>query len=174
MVGQLSTLPSTTRCTVFLSPPKVPVSGETSLATIQSQPFLSRLAAAFSMMSSVSAAKPMTRGERMSPALLRLWRMSGFSANLRVGGLPPAFLSFCSAGSTTRQSLTAAAQTATSTGSTVRQAASMSSAETMRITLTPGGSGSWVGPVTRMVSAPSRASAAATAWPCLPDERLVI
>ena len=50
------------------------------------------------------------------------------------------------------------------------QADSISRAVTTCTTRTPGGSGSRVGPVTRTVSAPWRASAAATAWPCLPEE----
>ena len=36
--------------------------------------------------------------------------------------------------------------------------------------LDPGRVASCVGPETRIVSAPSAASAAAIAWPCLPDE----
>src|SRR3546814_6859753 len=46
MRGQSSTSPALIRCTVLASPPKVPVAGDTSLATIQSQPLRARLAAA--------------------------------------------------------------------------------------------------------------------------------
>ena len=71
-----------------------------------------------------------------------------------------------------RQSETAAAKTAISDGSAARQASSISLADSTRTISTPAGSGSWVGPLTSRVLAPARASAAAIAWPCLPDERL--
>ncbi len=54
--------------------------------------------------------------------------MSGFSVSSKVGGVPRAFLSFSGAVALTRQSETAAAQTATCTGSAARQAASICSA----------------------------------------------
>ncbi len=40
--------------------------------------------------------------------------------------------------------------------------------------VTPAGSAIDTGPETSRTSAPSRASAAAIAWPCLPDERLAM
>ena len=46
--------------TAFSVPPMIPVPGDTSLATIQSQPFRARLAVAWAMTSSVSAANPTT------------------------------------------------------------------------------------------------------------------
>src|SRR3954464_5261141 len=54
------------RCTVLLSPPMMPVAGDTSLATIQSQPLRAILALALSIRCSVSAAKPITSGGRCS------------------------------------------------------------------------------------------------------------
>src|SRR6185295_6311399 len=54
------------RCTVLRSPPITPDAGETSLATIQSQPLRLILALALSIRCSVSAAKPITSGGRLS------------------------------------------------------------------------------------------------------------
>ena len=101
--------------------------------------------------------------------------MSGLGASAIAGGGASAdFLSFCPAGAATRQSATAAAQTATSAGSARRQAASISSAVSTCTTSTPFGSGRRTGPETSVVRAPSAASAVAMAWPCLPDERLAM
>ena len=97
-------------------------------------------------------------------------RMSGFSARRSMGGPPPSFFSLCCPALSTRQSATAAAMTATSTGSAASQAASISAAVSTGTSLTPAGKGSWVGPETSTVSAPSAARAAAMAWPCLPEE----
>src|SRR5262249_20125104 len=69
------------RCTVLRSPPITPVAGETSLATIQSQPLRASLALALSMRCSVSAAKPITSGGRLSPSFEIVARMSGFSTS---------------------------------------------------------------------------------------------
>ena len=49
---------------------------------------------------------------------------------------------------------------------------SISRAVSTRTTVTPGGSASAVGPLTRMTSAPAARAAAAIAWPCRPEERL--
>src|SRR5580704_15997604 len=57
---QDSTPAAVTKWTVLVSPPMIPVSGETSLARIQSQPFLVSFALALAMTLSVSAANPMT------------------------------------------------------------------------------------------------------------------
>src|SRR5579885_1693667 len=160
--GQFSTPAASTRCTVLLSPPKVPVDSETSFARIQSQPFFWRLALAFSISFSVSAAKPTTSRGRRLPARESVARMSGFSTSASAGGAPFCFLSLCGAVST-RQSPTAAAQIAISAGSADSQAESISRAVTTWTTRTPGGSGSRVGPATSNVSAPWRASAAAIA-----------
>src|SRR5580704_9408259 len=60
--GQDSTPSAVTKLIVLLSPPMMPVAGETSLARIQSQPFLASFALALAMTLSVSAANPMTSG----------------------------------------------------------------------------------------------------------------
>ena len=60
--------------------------------------------------------------------------------------------------------------TATSTGSAASLAASICRAVSTATSLTPDGVGSCVGPETSTVSAPSAASAAAIACPCLPEE----
>ncbi len=174
-VGQVSTPFSVTRWIVLRSPPKVPDPGATSLARIQSQPFFARFTRAFATTFSVSAAKPTTRRGRRLPGCDSVARMSGFSASVSDGGSPPPFfLSFCSAALATRQSATAAAHTATSAGSARSHAVSISRADSMRNTETPGGSASAVGPETSTVSAPISASAAAIAWPCLPEERFAM
>ena len=64
--------------------------------------------------------------------------------------------------------------TAMSAGSAASQAASISRADSTRRTVTPGGSGTATGPETRVTRAPSAASAAAMAWPCLPLLRLAM
>src|SRR5262245_20155796 len=164
-VGQCSTVPSEMRWTVFCCPPNVPVPGETSLATIQSQPFAARLAVACPTTRSGSAAKAMTNRGLALPAPESVARISGLTASSSRGGLAPAFFSFWPAGLAIFQSATAAAHTATSAGSAARQDASISSAVSTWRTVTPGGSGSAVGPETSTVSAPRRARAAAIAWP---------
>ncbi len=51
--------------------------------------------------------------------------------------------------------------------------ASISAAVSTRSTATPGRTG-WLLAVTRVTSAPRRCAAEARAWPCLPDDRLVM
>ena len=65
---------------------------------------------------------------------------------------------------------TAAAQTATSAGSAVSTAASISRAVSTWTVLTPGGSGSATGPLTSVTAAPASARARAMAWPWRPEE----
>src|SRR3546814_12447965 len=55
----------------------------------------------------------------------------------------------CWAAAATRQSATAAAQMATSTGRAARQAANISCADSTRTVFRPDGSGRWLGPETR-------------------------
>src|SRR5436190_2355542 len=172
-VGQSCTPCAVMRWTVLRSPPKVPEAGETSLATIQSQPLRVRFSMALATRFSVSAAKPTTSAGRFGPGLLRVARMSGLGASSSAGGaLPAFFLILAEAGLAIFQSATAAAQTATSTLPAARQAASICSADSIFTTVTPAGSATPTGPLTRVTSAPSWASAAAIAWPCLPEEWL--
>src|SRR5580658_11159352 len=89
--GQFSTPLAVTRCTVLTSPPMIPVAGETSLARIQSQPFLASLALALAMRSLVSAAKPMTRCGRPDLRCEIVDRMSGFSVSDNVDVRPACF-----------------------------------------------------------------------------------
>src|SRR6185312_6684632 len=65
--GQLSTPPAVTRCTWLFRPPNVPLFGDTSFATIQSQPLRRSFSRACSSSFSVSAAKPTTRRGRFLP-----------------------------------------------------------------------------------------------------------
>ena len=74
------------RCTVLSSPPMTPASGDTSLATIQSAPFVFSLAPALSRRSSVSAAKPITSRGRSVAWRPTVARMSGFSVSASGGG----------------------------------------------------------------------------------------
>ena len=153
----------------------MPVAGETSLARIHSQPLAMSLALALAATFSVSAAKPITSFGRWVFRLAMVARMSGFSMSDKSGVAWPAFfLIFCSPSCATRQSATAAAKIATSTGSARSTACSISRAVTTGTTVTPGGSGKFTGPLTSVTAAPARAAAAAMAWPCLPDERLAI
>ena len=102
--------------------------------------------------------------------------MSGFSASSSVGGAPCRLLDLLRRPAPpTVQSATAAAQTATSAGSAASAGREHLLAPSPHgAHVTPGGSGSPVGPATRTSSAPRRARAAAMAWPCLPDERLAM
>ena len=152
----------------------MPVAGETSLATIQSQPLRRRLALAWASRFSVSAAKPTTSGGRLA-ARQRFARMSGFSTNCRAGGWPePSFFSLDPEAFTTRQSATAAARMAASAGRAASTAACISRAVSTRITCTPAGGGTLAGPVMKLTRAPRSRRAAASAAPCAPDERLAI
>ena len=92
----------------LISPPMMPVEGDTSLATIQSQPFLASLALALAKRSSVSAAKPMTNRGRFDLRWATVARISGFSTSSRVGGRP-CFLILLWLSWRGRQSATAAA-----------------------------------------------------------------
>ena len=84
-VGQVSTSEAVTRCTLLLSPPITPVSVETSLATMRSQPFFASFCFACSITFSVSAAKPTMSGGRLSERCEMVARMSGFSVSDRFG-----------------------------------------------------------------------------------------
>src|SRR5680860_1588273 len=174
MAGQSSVPAPVTRCTMVRSPPMMPVAAETSLATIQSAPLARRLARACSTTFSVSAAKPMTSSGRWGPGTAMVARMSGFWARFSETSPPPSFLSFCAASACARQSATAAAQTAMSAGSASRVASSISCAVSTLMTSTPSGSGKLTGPDTSVTRAPAATAARASAWPCLPEERLAM
>ena len=90
--GQDSTPDGVIKWMVLPSPPMMPVAGETSLARIQSQPFLASLALALAMTWSVSAAKPMTSRGRPDLRCAIVDRISGFSISLSVGARPCCFL----------------------------------------------------------------------------------
>ena len=105
-----------TRWMVLLSPPMMPVSGDTSLARIQSQPLRASFALACSTTCSVSAAKPITSFGRRVLRCATVERMSGFSTSASSGAPLPVFLIFSRLFAAVRQSATAAANTATSAG----------------------------------------------------------
>ena len=65
-------------------------------------------------------------------------------------------------------------KTAASANSATLTAASISAAVSTGITFTPWGGGTLAGPVTKLTLAPRSRSAAASAVPCAPDERLAI
>ena len=87
--GHDSTPLAVTRCTVLTSPPITPLSDDTSLATIQSQPLRLSLSLALATRFSVSAAKPMTSRGRLVLRCAMVARMSGFSTSDSAG--VPAF-----------------------------------------------------------------------------------
>src|SRR4051794_25862324 len=147
---------------------------ETSLATIQSQPLRASFDLALSMRCSVSAAKPITSGGRLSVSLEIVARISGFSTSWS-GGMPAeVFFSFCSPSLATRQSATAAAKIAMSAGSAACTCSSICRADSTCLTVTPWGSLRSTGPLTRITSAPAASAAAAIAKPCLPEDRLAM
>ena len=153
----------------------MPVSGDTSFATIQSHPLRARLTLAFSMTSSVSAANPITRGGRASvPICATCARMSGFSVSDNSGKDPFCFLIFDPDAFSTRQSATAAANIAQETSRFAFTASNISCALSTWITWTPLGGGTSAGPVTKRTSAPKSRNAAAIAVPCAPEDRFAI
>ena len=155
--GQASTPLAVTSSMVLRSPPMMPVCGDTSLARIQSQPLRASLALALAATFSVSAAKPITNSGRCDLRRAMVERMSGFSTSDNSGVVWPAFfLIFCSPALATRQSATAAAKIATSTGSARSAARSMSRAVSTCTTITPGGSGTFTGPLISVTLAPAR------------------
>ena len=178
--GQGSAPSGVIRITAFSVPPMMPVAGETSFATIQSQPLRRRLAEAWATTSSVSAAKPTTRAGRPSVQRATVLRMSGFSANSSAGaGAPACFLILELEAEATRQSATAAAKTAASAaapcgGRAASTAASISRALSTSTICTPRGRGASAGPVTKVTAAPRSRSALASAVPCAPEERLAM
>src|SRR4051812_27764923 len=161
--GQFSTPSLVTRWMVLLSPPMMPVSGDTSLARIQSQPLRASLALACSTTCWVSAAKPITSFGRLVLRCATVERMSGFSMSSSSGVPLPVFLIFSRLLWAVRQSATAAANTAISAGSAFSTAASMSRALSTFTMFTPGGSGIVTGPDTSVTCAPARAAASAMA-----------
>src|SRR6185437_8979445 len=160
--GQGSTPCESTSSTSFSSPPMIAPS-LTSLATIQSQPLRASLARASASRLPVSAANPTTSRGRAGPLAERVARMSGFSTSRMAGGPSLPFFSLTVKASSTRQSETAATQTAASTGSAPSEASSISRAVSTSTRSTPAGVGSAVGPVISSTSAPSPASAPAMA-----------
>src|SRR6266700_3046305 len=172
--GQDSTRSAVIRCTRLRSPPMMPVSAETSLARIQSQPLRASFSLALATTFWVSAAKPITSCGRFALRWATSARMSGFSTSLKVGAAPFDFLIFSRPGAANRQSATAAANTAQSTGRARSTASRISRAVSTLTAVTPSGSGMCTGPQTRITSAPAAAAAAAMAWPCLPEDRLAM
>ncbi len=84
-------------------------------------------------------------------------RMSGFSTSDNSGVVCPAFfLIFWPPACATRQSATAAAKIATSAGRARSAARNMSRAVSTCTTITPGGSGTFTGPLISVTSAPAR------------------
>src|ERR1700722_13888862 len=150
--------------TVLRSPPITPVACEMSLATIQSQPLRVSFALALSIRCSVSAANPMTKAGRLSFCSFEIVaRISGFSTSCS-GGIPAeVFFSFCSPALATRQSATAAAKIAISTGSAASTCCSMSRADSTGMTDTPEGWSRSTGPEIKVTSAPAACAAAAMA-----------
>src|ERR1044072_747644 len=173
-VGQCSTPIAVTRWIVLLSPPITPLSADTSLARIQSQPLRLSFALACSTTFSVSAANPTTSVGRFDFSFETVARMSGFSTSASFGGPLPSFCSFCSPASAVRQSATAAAKMPTSAGSADSTARSMSRALSTWMVLTPAGSGKFTGPVTSVTVAPAAAAARAIACPCFPEDRFAM
>ncbi len=112
---------------------------------------------------SVSAANPTTSFGRAGPEADRVARMSGFSTRVSVGGPSLPFFNFRPNTWSTRQSATAATQTAASAGRAALDASSISTAVSTHTRLTPAGAERAVGPETRVTSAPSSARAPAMA-----------
>ena len=152
----------------------MPVSGDTSLAMIQSHILRARFAVALAITSSVSAANPTTRAGRPSVICETRARMSVFSANSNTGRPPAVFLIFLLLAEATRQSATAAAKTAACAGNAASTASAISRAVVTATTRTPSGAGTSAGPVINVTSAPRAAKARAIAVPCAPLERLAI
>src|SRR3984957_19657080 len=115
--------------TVLRSPPITPDAGETSLATIQSQPLRASFALALSIRFSVSAANPITSFGRAPGSFEIVARISGFSTSCSGGMSAEVFFSFCSPALATRQSATAAAKIGTTSGKAVYDSCELSRAD---------------------------------------------
>ena len=89
-VGQFWTPSALIRWTVLRSPPNVPVAGETSLATIQSQPFRVRLSIALVIRILGLGGEADDERGRLGRAWPGSARMSGLSASSSDGGAAPA------------------------------------------------------------------------------------
>ena len=150
------------------------VPGETSLARIQSQPLRASLARALASRSPVSAAKPITsrgpvRGVRRACAGCP----GSPPARSRAAASPVALLDLARR----HPRRPPVGDRGGADGDVRRQRAprpppaSRARSRHAR-TVTPGGSGSCTGPLTRVTAAPASASAAAMAWPCRPEEWL--
>ena len=99
----------------------------------------------------------------------------GVLGKFRAGADPsPVFLIFCVPGALGTPVRDRRDQTAMSAGSSACTASRISSARSTWMVETPAGSGMATGPATSRTSAPSRARAAAMAWPWRPDERLAM
>jgi hypothetical protein len=172
--GQVSAPASVISVTAFSDPPMIP-SGETSLATIQSQPLRARFSVACRTTSSVSAAKPTTSAGRPS-------------AHLRHGGEDVWVL-----GETQRRQLAGTILLDLLPRRVLHPPVRHGGGEDggiggqggphgrghlgggfHPITSTPGGGGTLAGPVTKLTRAPRSRSAAASAVPCAPEERLAM
>ena len=97
--------------------------------------------------------------------------MSGFSTSLSEAAPLPSFLIFSALGST-RQSATAAAITAMSAGSAASTASCISRAVVTGDDAHTGGRRQFDRTADQRHLRAGRASAAAIAWPCRPEERL--
>ena len=169
--SQLSTPFAVTRWTVLASPPIT--SPETSLATIQSAPLRARLAVACSTTSLGFGGEADQQRGRLRAARRASARMSGFSASASAGGAA-ALLDLL------RRRPRRASRRPRRPSPRHRRAArrrppsAISRAVSTSMRSTPGGVASATGPATSVTRAPSAASAAAIAKPCLPDERLAM
>src|SRR5262245_36543577 len=154
--------------TWFRSAPMPSPGSVTSLATTKSRFFDSSFFLAPSMRSSVSAAKPTRILPSFRPPSSE--RMSGPSSSVSVRG-PPPFLNFLGLSWGTKSLTAATMKTACAPSAAARTARRISSLVSTETRSTPYGSGSSTGPLTRTTEAPRFASAAATAYPILPEER---
>ena len=82
-LGPASTPSAVTRCTVLRSPPKMPVSGDTSLATIQSAPFALRFLGCSTHVLGLGGKADDQRRPLAGPVVAMVLRMSGFSTRSR-------------------------------------------------------------------------------------------
>ena len=174
--GQLSTPAAVIRCTALRSPPMMPVSGDTSLATIQSQPLALRF------LLGVVDARSRSRRRSRSPAAAALgarrrWsRGCRDSRSARARAAPRALFLIFSRPARRRASRQRRQRTRRRRpGSAASHRRPASRAPSRRRCAHARRIGAALtGPETSVTSAPSAAAAAAMAEPCLPDERLAM
>jgi hypothetical protein len=153
----------------------IPVSGDTSLATIQSQPLRARFSVACRSTSSVSAAKPTTSSRPpLRPSAPRGQDIRVLDEAQRGQAAFRVLLDLLPAGVVHPPIRDRGGEDGGIGGQARGDGVGHLGAVSTSITSTPAGGGTLAGPVTKLTRAPRSRNAAASAVPCAPEERLAM